>query len=217
MRRNTIVYLQRCFKTERRSVLRWPRVALVLILLVSAWYGVLMARVNAYALSSDPSPADVAIVMGAAVWGSRPSPVFAERIKHGIQLYQDGQVQAIIFTGGLGRGDQLAEGEAATMYAIARGVPAERVFYETVSTVTYENVEQAAKIVEQQGFSRVLMVSDPIHMKRSVTMARDAGLDAHPSPTPTTRYKSWWSKAGFLVRETGWYASYVLRRMASRR
>jgi uncharacterized SAM-binding protein YcdF (DUF218 family) len=95
---------------------------------------------------------------------------------------------------------------------VARGVPAEHVFCETVSTETTENVAEAAKIVEQQGFSRVLMVSDPIHMKRSVTMARDMGLDAHPSPTPTSRYRSWWTKFGFLVRETGWYAGYVLQK-----
>ena len=189
---------------------RLSRLALVLPLLVLACYGFLMARVYAYASVSDPSPADAAIVMGAAVWGSRPSPVFAERIRHSIHLYQEGQVQAIIFTGGLGRGDQLAEAEVAKAYAIERGVPAEHVFCETVSTVTYENIAEAAKIVERQGFSRVLMVSDPIHMKRSVTVARDLGLDAYPSPTPTTRYRSWWSKSGFLVRETGWYAGYVL-------
>jgi uncharacterized SAM-binding protein YcdF (DUF218 family) len=150
--------------------------------------------------------------MGAAVWGARPSPVFAERIKHSIHLYQQGQVEAIIFTGGVGRGDQLAEGEAARTYAIARGVPAEDIFYETVSTITYENVAEAAKIVRRQGFGRVLIVSDPIHMKRSVITARDLGLDAHPSPTPTSRYQSWWSKFGFLVRETGWYAGHVLAR-----
>ena len=171
-----------------------------------------MARVNAYASVSDPSPADAAIVMGAAVWGSRPSPVFAERIKHSVNLYRVGRVEAIIFTGGLGQGDHLTEAEAAQVYAIARGVHAEDIYVETVSTITYENIEQAARIVEQQGFSRVLMVSDPLHMKRSVTTARDLGLDAHPSPTPTTRYKSWWSKSGFLVRETGLYASYVVRR-----
>jgi uncharacterized SAM-binding protein YcdF (DUF218 family) len=181
-----------------------------LVLLVLLWYGFLMARVSAYASLSDSEPADAAIVMGAAVWGSRPSPVFAERINHGIHLYQEGRVRAIIFTGGLGIGDRLSEAEAAKAYAVARGVPAEDIYVETVSTVTYENVAQAAQIVEQQGFSRVLVVSDPLHMKRSVTMARDLGLDAFPSPTPTSRYRSWWSKLGFLVRESGWYAGYVL-------
>jgi uncharacterized SAM-binding protein YcdF (DUF218 family) len=169
-----------------------------------------MAQVNAYASANDSSPADAAIVLGAAVWGSRPSPVFAERINHGVHLYQEGRVQAIIFTGGLGPGDRLSEAEAAKAYAVARGVPATDIYIETVSTFTYENVAQAAQIVEQQGFSRVLVVSDPLHMKRSVTIARDLGLDAFPSPTPTSRYRSWWSKLGFLVRESGWYAGYVL-------
>lgn len=204
----------KCFKIERLSVPCWPRWAFVLLLLISGCYGFLMVRVNAYASVRDTLPADAAIVMGAAVWGSRPSPVFAERIKHAIDLYHEGRVRAIIFTGGLGRGDRITEAEAARAYAIARGVPAEHIWVETVSTVTQENVQEAAKIVEQQGFTRVLMVSDPIHMKRSVTTARNLGLDAHPSPTPTSRYRSWWSKFGFLVRETGWYGGYLLRRAA---
>ena len=171
-----------------------------------------MVRVSAYARLSDPATADAAIVMGAAVWGARPSPVFAERIKHAIYLYQEGQVQAIIFTGVLGPGDRVAEAQAGKTYAVARGVPTEHIYVETASTVTHENVAQAAKIVEQQGFVRVLMVSDPIHMKRSVMTARDLRLDAYPSPTPTSRYLSWRTKLGFLVRETFWYAVYLVQR-----
>ena len=122
MRRNSIVYLRKRFRTEGFSQLAWPRLVLLAPLLLTVWYGVLMASVNAYASVSDLSPADAAIVMGAAVWGSRPSPVYAERIKHSIELYHSGQVRAIVFTGGLGRGDQLSEGEAGKEYAVARGV-----------------------------------------------------------------------------------------------
>ena len=43
-------------------------------------------------------------------------------------------------------------------------------------------------------------------------MARDLGLDAHPAPTPTSRYRSWRTRAGFLGREVFFYATYLLQR-----
>ena len=213
VRKIIIVSLLKCFELKPALCPRWLRLALIPPVLILVCYGILMARVNAYASVSDPRSADAAIVLGAAVWGSRPSPVFAERIQHGIHLYHEGRVRALIFTGGLGQGDELTEAEAGRAFALARGVPAEDIWIETVSTVTAENVAQAARIVEEVGFSRVLMVSDPLHMKRSVILARDLGLDAYPSPTPTSRYRSWWSKSGFLVRETFWYAAYVAQRV----
>lgn len=190
--------------------LRWSTMVLGVLSLTLAVCGALLLRVYAYAFVSDPSPADAAIVLGAAVWGSSPSPVFEERIKHGIHLYQEGRIDAIIFTGGLSEGDQLAESEAAKEYALARGVPGEHIYLETLSRTTYENIEQALKIVRQQGFTRVLIVSDPLHMRRAVTMARDLGLDAHPSPTPTSRYTSWRTRLRFLLRETYFYARYLV-------
>jgi len=58
----------------------------------------------------------------------------------------------------------------------------------------------------------VLIVSDPMHMKRAMTMASDVGLDAHPSPTPTTKYKSLQAQMTELARETVYYLGYLLGR-----
>jgi uncharacterized SAM-binding protein YcdF (DUF218 family) len=177
-----------------------------------AWYVSVLIGIYAYSSETVSSAADAAIVLGAAVWDTRPSPVFEERIKHAIDLYERGDVRALIFTGGLGQGDRLAESQVAKEYATARGVPAEHIFVEAVSTITAENLNEAGRIVDQQGFSRVLIVSDPLHMKRAVTMARDLGMDAHPSPTPTSRYVTWRSKLGFLLREGYYYGGYLLAR-----
>lgn len=49
---------------------------------------------------------DAAVVLGAAIWGDAPSPVFEERINHAIWLYQHDYVNFLIFTGGKGDGDQ---------------------------------------------------------------------------------------------------------------
>lgn len=176
-----------------------------------AWYASLLIAIYTYSTETDSAPADAAIVLGAAVWDTRPSPVFEERIRHAIDLYERGDVRALIFTGGLGQGDRLSEAEVAQEYATARGVPAERIFVESVSTITAENLQEANHIVEQQGFSRVLIVSDPLHMKRSIAIARGLGIDAHPSPTPTSRYVTWRSKLGFLLREGYYYGGYLLR------
>jgi uncharacterized SAM-binding protein YcdF (DUF218 family) len=60
---------------------------------------------------------------------------------------------------------------------------------------------------------RVLIVSDPLHMRRAMTMARDFGLNAYPSPTPTSRYISLSSRLDFLWGEVRYYAAYLVRRL----
>ncbi|MEN4011763.1 MAG: YdcF family protein [Chloroflexota bacterium] len=195
---------------KSRTWLRRARLAVLLALL-----GVLgvAGSIYAYAQRSDPLPADAGIVLGASVWTDRPSLVFEQRIRHALELYRSGQIGAIIFTGGLSPGDTLSEAEAARAYALREGLPDERLFIETVSTNTYQNLRQAGQIVAQQGFGRVLVISDPLHMKRAIAMARNLGLDAHPSPTLTSRYISLHSQLRFLTRETYFYLSYQVVRL----
>ena len=72
----------------------------LLSVLIVAQTAAVMASIQAYSALSAPVKADAAVVLGAAVWRGQPSPVFRERINHAIELYQDEQVQSIIFTGG---------------------------------------------------------------------------------------------------------------------
>jgi len=154
----------------------------------------------------------VAVVLGAAVWGDRPSPVFEERIRHAVHLYRAGNIQAIVFTGGKGAGDRLTEADVGRRYALEHGVAEEDIYCEATSQVTYENLKGAQAIIETQGWRSVLIVSDPLHMKRAMTMARDLGLSAYPAPTPTSRYRSRVTKARFLARETLFYILYLIQR-----
>src|SRR5574338_1694381 len=98
------------------------------LILVLLSLSLLAKDIYSFSLTSSSSPADAAIVMGATVFRDRPSPVFRERINHAINLYRQGIVQYLIFTGGLAGNDELAESEAAREYAIAQGVPAEHIF-----------------------------------------------------------------------------------------
>lgn len=198
----------------RRGIKRskWLRVGLILVALVIGCGVVLAVDIYAYSFVTDPSPADAAIVLGAAVWGNEPSPVFEERIKHAINLYRAGHIKAIIFTGGIGEGERVAESIVASRYAMARSVAAEDIFCETLSKFTHDNLRGAKAIIEQQHWGRVLIVSDPLHMRRAITMARDLGIDAYPSPTPTSRYVSLPSQIDFLWGEVRFYATYLVRR-----
>jgi len=189
----------------------WIWIYWLLAVLIVAQTAAVMGSIQAFSILSAPVKADAAIVLGAAVWRGQPSPVFRERINHAIELYQDGQVQKIIFTGGQGAGDDQAESEVARLYAIARGIPEDVIYIETLSTTTYGNLMEADKLAKQHSVDCVLVVSDPLHMKRAVTMAQDLGLEAHPSPTTTSRYQSLYTQLTFLIRETFTYVLYLLQ------
>ena len=166
--------------------------------------------IYSFSLVSHERPADAAVVLGATVFRDRPSPVFRERINHAINLYQRGFVENLVFTGGLAGNDRLAESEAARAYAIAQGVPAEKIFIETQSDNTCLNLVGAKRILDENGMHEVLLVSDPLHMRRSMWLAEFLGMQALSSPTPTSRYRSLDRKAGFLLREVYLYGAYLL-------
>lgn len=187
-----------------------PKILLSLTLALLLWIVTLAQQTYSFSKETSSGPADAAVVLGAAVFRERPSPVFRERINHGIDLYLQGQVGKLIFTGGVGTRDDLAESEAARLYAIDQGVSDEDILIETLSDDTHSNLVQAAVIIKAQGFESVLIVSDPMHMLRAMTIAEDIGLNALPSPTPTSRYRSSISQLTFLIREVYFLAAYTL-------
>lgn len=174
--------------------------------------GLLAVSIFSYRNTSSDLRADVAIVLGAAVWGKDLSPVFKERVSHAINLYRSGRVRKLIFTGGQGNQGEQAESFVASQYAQQSGVPPGDILVEDRSHTTYENLVYAKRVADDHGLNKALIVSDPLHMKRAIVMARDMGMDAHPSPTPTTRYQSVKSQAGLLAYETFYYIGYLLTR-----
>lgn len=160
-----------------------------------------MAEIALYASHSSERPADAAVVLGAAVHTDRPSPVFAERIRHAVSLFRAGRVSRILMTGGLGPGDRLTEAEAAREWSLEQGVPPEAILLEKTSRTTQENLAFAKPILERHGVRRVLIVSDPLHMRRAMAIAHRLDLAAEPSPTPTSRYVGWRAWSRFLAGE----------------
>lgn len=145
--------------------------------------------------------ADVIIVLGAAAYDARPSPVFEERIRHGIDLYQRGLASRIIFTGGFGTGARFSESQVAQRYALRRGVPAQAILIETQSRTTRQNLQHAAALMGENHLRRAIIVSDPLHMARALRLARELQIDALGSSTPTSRFRSFDTRWRFLLQE----------------
>ncbi len=149
-------------------------------------------------------PADTAIVLGGAVWGKQVSPVFEGRLEHAVSLYNRGQVSSLILTGGKIPGQREADSEVARDWVLKRGVPRQDIHIETRSEVTWENLAEPGKIMEAEGLTTALVISDPLHMTRAMAMAEHQGLNVLPSPTPFSRYKGRSTQLPFLAREVWW-------------
>ena len=168
-------------------------------------------QITRFSTQHITAAADVAIVLGAAVIDGEPSAVFKQRITHGIYLHETGQVHTLIFTGGIGEGDALAESEVGRNVALAAGVPAGDILIETQSRITQQNLREACRLMTEHQLETALIVSDPLHMKRSLTIAENIGLAAEPSPTTTSAYKTWRSKTPSLIYETFFFTLQKLK------
>jgi uncharacterized SAM-binding protein YcdF (DUF218 family) len=191
---------------------RFGKIVLAIIAVTVVVITVTAARIYTYSSVAVDKQADAAVVLGAAVWSQNVSPVFRERINHAVDLYRKGKVRKLIFTGGQGNSNEPTEAAAASSYAQANGIPIQDILVEQKSHTTFENIVNAKQLADANSLKTVLIVSDPMHMKRAMTMARDVGLIAYPSPTPTTRYVGWRTQMSELARETFYYLGYLIAR-----
>ena len=187
---------------SRRTIL------LVLSLLLAAVWLFHSVSIAAYDANWDGKTADCGIVLGAAVWGSAPSPVYRARLDYGIELAKKHSVRRLIFTGGTGYGKEVSEGDVGKNYAVKQGLSGDRLFVENRSFTTKQNLANSLPIVEKEQCSRILIISDPYHLKRAVEMARDLNLDAYPAATPQTMFRTWRTKFEFLMSETYYLLQY---------
>ncbi|WP_274572554.1 YdcF family protein [Neisseria leonii] len=196
-------------RTLWRYVWRGIKLSVLAAVLLFLWCG---GEVYYYAQQTLPEDyrGDAAVVLGAAAWDVRPSPVFRERINHAIVLYQSGKVGKLAFTGGTPKPGFMTEAEVGRRYASRQGVPLRDMVLENTSRDTYGNLRNIRPVLAGQGLGRVVLVSDPFHLARAAAMARRLGLAADLSPTPTTRYSKGWEKWRFWWQETSLLFAYYV-------
>ncbi len=192
-----------------RTILSFRTAVIILSILLAGFIIWAAVAVYNYAQRTDTRKADAAIVLGAAVFGDQPSPVLRERINHAILLYEQGYVDAIIFTGGLGDGSD-TKGDVSAQYALAHGIPPKAILIENKSTNTIENLTYAQKLAAEHELHTFLIVSTPFHMKRAMSIAHDLGMTAFTSPTRTIQWISWYTKSRAFAQEVGSYIIYLV-------
>jgi uncharacterized SAM-binding protein YcdF (DUF218 family) len=128
--------------------------------------------------------ADAIMVLGAAQYNGRPSPVYQARIDHALSLWQRGLAPLLIFTGGVGVGDTLSEGEVGRRYAVRMGAPDSLVLVERRGVTSAASVGAAAALMRARGLHSALVVSDSYHMLRLELLVRRAGIRPFRAPTP---------------------------------
>ncbi len=155
-------------------------VASIAIALYATW------RIMVQGAQDDARPADAIVVLGAAQYDGRPSPVFRARLDHAVDLFQQGIAPVLIVTGGKQEGDRTTEAATARAYAVSRGVPDASILDEDRARTTLESIHLVKGVLDAADLHTVVFVSDPSHMLRVLRMASDEGITGWGSPTTTS-------------------------------
>ncbi len=159
------------------------RLGAVAVVLAAGYVAATFFQVWRWSLRDDPRPAQAIVVLGAAQYDGKPSPVFSARLAHAADLYQRGLAPVIVVTGGRQPGDRFTEATAAAGYLHDRGVPDGAIRREVTGETSYDSIAAAARFLRRDDITEVVLVSDPFHSYRIAAIAREVGLDARVSPT----------------------------------
>lgn len=147
-------------------------------------WGCSLAGVLWHAARDRAVPAEAIIVLGAAHYLGRPSPVFRARLDQAAALYARGVAPVVVLTGGTAAGDTTSEASVGRIYLRQAGIPAAALLMETTGRTTSESLRSARAVLAARGLDDVVLVSDPFHLFRARLTARRLGLRAVTSPTP---------------------------------
>lgn len=177
-----------------RRLLLWP--VLLAVLAAAGCLASVAARIRRQSMRDEARVADVILVLGAAEYRGRPSPVFKARLDHAFALYRNGFAPRILTTGGAGGDPRFTEGEVGRNYLIGRGVPSEAIVVEPEGGSTVHSLAAAGEIMRRMGLHSCLVVSDGYHIFRVKKMLQARGFQVAGSPRPAPPgpedWRDWW-------------------------
>lgn len=187
------------------------RASVLLVALAGcAWVAIVVAIVRTGA-ADGAAPADAIVVLGAAQYAGRPSPVLRARLDHALALWKRGLAPRLVLTGGRGEGDTTSEAEVGRRHVERAGVPDSAIVLEARGRSTRESLAGVGAMARERGIHRVILVSDPMHLLRAAVLARDYGLDPLTSPVrPGTLRRDWRSVLAESVKvPVAWMARFA--------
>jgi uncharacterized SAM-binding protein YcdF (DUF218 family) len=189
----------------REEAKRWAIVmAIWLPLTVILLLGSLIAAIYWQARTDQTRPVEAIVVLGAAQYDGRPTPVLQARLDKVVAVYTSGVATWIVVTGGRQEGDRFTEAESSRNYLVAHGVPERAILLENEGRSSWESMQGAGRILAARGVKRILLVSDGFHLFRLKLMARHLGFTAFGAPatgSPIHRDSS--LELDYVVREAG--------------
>ena len=153
------------------------------------YFGFTFMQVKRQEGIDEARPADAIVVLGAAQFNGRPSPVLEARLSHAFDLWEQGLAPIIVVTGGKQPADEFTEATAGANYLIRRGVPDSAIRREVQGKSSWESIAAAARFLKPENRIRVILVSDPYHSLRIKGIASEVGLKPFASPTRTSPEK----------------------------
>jgi uncharacterized SAM-binding protein YcdF (DUF218 family) len=185
----------------KRTVLNVGVAALSIAILVTAWVS---TKIEQQANRDEARPADVILVLGAAEYRGRPSPVLKARLDHALELYRKRFAPSILTTGGAGGDPVFTEGTVGRDYLAAQGVPAEKVVVETEGSSTVASIALAGEIMRRMGMRSVIVVSDGYHIYRVKKMLEQDGLAVYGSPRIERTHDSLRERWNYVKQAVGY-------------
>ena len=161
----------------------------LVVLLLTLFLGYLFyvaKQIERQSTIDEAREADVIIVLGAAEYRGKPSPVLQGRLNHALLLYLRGLAPYILTTGGAGGDPVYTEGEVGRAYLTEHGVPSEALVVEPQGSTTAQSVEAAAEIMHRMNLRSCIVVSDGYHIYRVKRLLQAQGFRVYGSPRPTS-------------------------------
>lgn len=155
------------------------------VFVIAAWAASAIAVV-VWGARDGARASDAIVVLGAAQYVGRPSPVLRARLDHALDLWQRGLAPRLIFTGGTGAGDTTSEAAVSRKYALQHGVPDTAILMENEGRTTRESLAAVSAIMRARQMRTAILVSDPFHMLRLRILSTQYGVNAYTSPTQTS-------------------------------
>ncbi len=183
---------------------RWLLIlALAAGLVLVTTLAVITRRIERQSSIDEARPADIIVVLGAAEYNGRPSPVLRARLDHAYDLFRRGLAPLIFTTGGAGGDTQYTEGEVGRDYLVRRGVPSESIVVEGEGDTTVETLITVSEIMRRMGLRSALLVSDGYHIYRAKRILVNAGMRVYGSPRPHMARGTWRERWLYLRQAFG--------------
>ncbi len=186
----------------------------LLILLAALLLGYLFhvaKEIERQSTIDEAQPADAIVVLGAAEYRGKPSPVLQARLNHALLLYLKGLAPYILTTGGAGGDPVFTEGEVGRAYLTEHGVPSEAILVEPEGATTVQSLDAAAETMHRMNLHSCIVVSDGYHIYRVKRVLEAQGIKVYGSPRPPAgslspmalRWLYFRQAAGFVLWQIG--------------